>query len=324
MILFPKNAPVIERLNSFYVDIDRLFEHYQGQMACGAVHFKAPSMEGVVFFDEIEPLTGTAVTRDGSLHGPEAARRLIEAGARVNFTLAVFKVPQEKHYFWTRLPEAKPIYDNLSTEFADLSALVRKMTSEHLTGFIEVQRPGAPGADFILFDNGAVVDVCGPEIGARPDALQRRVADLIEATRSGGGSFSVRQILPGAGAGAPAPSEPGPAGQGDDLKMIEELLDIFSRAAAAGREDFSSLFRRKCIANADRYDFLDPFVGEFEYDGGRVAFAGDAPFETLLRGLLSTLAEIAEDLGISDQVRHAVENWNKRWAEPLQRCGISI
>ena len=61
MLVIPKEKPVVENLNSFYLDIRKLFEHYQGELGSGAVHFKSPSAEAVVFFDkgkEVERVVG--------------------------------------------------------------------------------------------------------------------------------------------------------------------------------------------------------------------------------------------------------------------------
>ncbi len=323
MVLFPKDRPVIENLNGYYVDIGRLLEHYQGQLACGAIYFKASTVEGVIFFDENEPPTGMMDTKSGLLHGTEAVDRLVAAASEVNFTLGVYEVPPDTFYFWTHLPEAHPIYDNLSTEFADLNALVQKMKVEGLTGLIDVQDSDRSGASVILFENGRVIDVVSPLIDPGLVEVDRRLDALVAAMRSGGGSFGVRQIRPEAGA-EPAASRSATGKDGDDRAMLEELMDIFERAVSSQKKDFHSLFRRQCIANAERFDFLDPFIAEFEYAEHKISFSGGAKPEALAEGLLTTLTELGQELKISNQVRHALLNWEKKWRSVLKRYGISL
>jgi len=323
MVLFPRNKPVIENLNGYYVDIGKMLEHYQGQLTCGAVHFKASSVEGVVFFDENEPLTGMVDGKSGFLYGTEAVDHLLAAASEVNFTLGVYEVAPDTLYFWTHLPEAHPIYDNLSTEFADLNALAQKMKAEGLTGLIDVQGPDRSDSSIILFENGRVIDVASPLIDPALVDVDRQLEALVAATRNRGGSISVRQIRPAARPEPPA-SGSSTGKVGDDLTMLEELMDIFERAVSSQNKDFHSLFRRQCIANAERFDFLDPFVAEFEYAKNTISFSGDAKQEELARGLLTTLTELAEELGISNQVRHALQNWEKKWGAVLKRHGFSL
>ena len=323
MILFPREKPIIENLNSYYVDIEKVFEHYQGQMTSGAVHFKAPSMEGVVFFDEAEPLRGVVKTTQGVVHGKAAAQQLIEAVSKINFTLGVFEIPPEKIFFWTHLPDARPIYDNLSADFTDLDGLVKKMKSERLTGVIDVRGSEGDPSGIILFENGDVLDICSPLIDSVISGTGDRLAALISATRNGGTTFSVRQLQPVVDSDDGSPGAPDFEDDGDaDYLMLEELLDIFERAVASLRKDFTSLFRRRCIDNADRFDFLDPFVGEFAYIDKRITFSGGADEGTLTRGLFTVLTELGEDLNISDQVRHAINSWAGRWGSRLDRYNI--
>ena len=38
MIVIPKNRPVIEGLNSFYLNVARFIEHYSGEVGTGGIH----------------------------------------------------------------------------------------------------------------------------------------------------------------------------------------------------------------------------------------------------------------------------------------------
>jgi len=72
MIIIPKEKPVIEDLNSYYLDIRKLLEHYQGELGSGGVHFRAPSSEAVVFFDKDELLSSVFEDKDGTQQGEGA------------------------------------------------------------------------------------------------------------------------------------------------------------------------------------------------------------------------------------------------------------
>ena len=42
MIIIPKEKPVVEKLNSYYLKLDRLLEHYRGELDSGCIYFYAP------------------------------------------------------------------------------------------------------------------------------------------------------------------------------------------------------------------------------------------------------------------------------------------
>jgi len=65
IIVIPKNAPVIQNLHSYYVDVRKLIEHYQGEIGCGGILLSAPAGEGAIFFRQ----------------GRSARRRFQEPGA---------------------------------------------------------------------------------------------------------------------------------------------------------------------------------------------------------------------------------------------------
>ena len=58
MIIVPKENPVIKDLNTYYLDIKKLIEHYQGLIGAGGAFFKSVNAEGVVIFDQEEMLNG--------------------------------------------------------------------------------------------------------------------------------------------------------------------------------------------------------------------------------------------------------------------------
>jgi hypothetical protein len=198
------------------------------------------------------------------------------------------------------------------------------MKCEGLTGLIEVRDSGDRTAGVILFENGGILEVSSPLAGNGSSGIEKRLGTLIDAARNGGATFSVRQISQSApvDASSPASADGSPAER--DFTMLEELIDIFERAVISNRKDFKNLFRRCCIDNAERFDFLDPFVGEFDYSDRRVTFTGDAQDDVLTRGLLTILTELAEELRISKQVRHAVDRWTKRWESVLGPYGIQL
>ena len=99
MIIIPKEKPAVENLNSYYLDIRKLIEHYQGEVGSACVHFKSPSAEGVIFFDKDDLLNGFFRDSEGESEGKAVIDRLVDAAVDRNFVISIYEIDPEKVYF---------------------------------------------------------------------------------------------------------------------------------------------------------------------------------------------------------------------------------
>ena len=72
MVIIPREKPVIENLNIYYLDIKKLLEHYQGEIGSGGAHFKSHAAEGAIFFDKDELLNAFFEEKGRNLSGNQA------------------------------------------------------------------------------------------------------------------------------------------------------------------------------------------------------------------------------------------------------------
>ncbi len=126
MVIVPKDKPLIENLNSYYLNVPRLLEHYQGELGSGAIHFKSSLAEGVIFFDRDEFLEGIWEKKDEQITGKRAIEFLTGSSGETNYVINLYQMEPEKVYFWASIPAAKKIYEGLSADFTDLAGLNRK------------------------------------------------------------------------------------------------------------------------------------------------------------------------------------------------------
>lgn len=71
---------------------------------------------------------------------------------------------------------------------------------------------------------------------------------------------------------------------GEIARTIEEAIQ-----SADHHDAFSMALRAGQLKIAERYPFLDPFGGDFEYLGGEIVFVGQATAEQFIRGLTEAL-----------------------------------
>ena len=333
MILIPKENPIIGNLNSYYVQIERLIEHFQGEVGCGSLYFKSLSSEGILFFDKDEILNGIFYQKNEEITGSEAIDLLIESAEKTNYLLSVYLLRTEDIYFWSSIPEAKRIYQDLTTEFTDLEGLIKKMKSEGLTGFIEVDIGEGKGGGLIFFNNGQVSG--GSFSWGSGDSL-RGTEDqkkLIQLTKDHGGSFHVSRI----------PMDENGVVEEADIELdaeeipekpstriitaMEEMIAIFERTVHALKNvepDFATLLNQKFVEKADLFPFLDPFAAEFKYANEKISFEGDTTDKELTQGVLESITELADELDASTQFKNNLVTWMKKYSEEVTTFAIKV
>jgi hypothetical protein len=335
MFVTPKENPIFASLNSYYVNIERLIEHFQGEVGCGALSFKSSSSEGILFFDKDEILNGIFFQKNNESTGSGAVDQLIQSSESTNFSLNVYLLRSEDIYFWSTMPNAQRIYQDLTTEFTDLEGLIKKMKSEGLTGFIEVVIGDAQGEGLIFFNNGQISGGSyswGSGDSRRGEEDQEK---LVQLTKDHGGAFHVSRI-PMEEKNLSSENE-----TDDDLHpeevlekpstrivtAMEEMMAIFERTVSTHRNipsDFATLLNRKFVEKADRYPFLDPFAAEFKYADEKIKFDGDTTDKELTQGVLESITELAAELDALTQFKSNLVTWMKKYSEEVKSFDIKF
>lgn len=326
MVIIPREKPVLENLNIYYLDLKRLLEHYQGEIGTGGVYFKSHAAEGVIFFDKDDLLNAFYEEKDLNFVGSQAMEHLLNSGGQYNFTVNIYQLSLEEVYFWASIPSAEKIYEGLSTEFTDLEGLIRKMSSEKLTGYIDVTIGGEQEKGLIFLINGKIVGGSYSWDSGEPGPSKKNQDLLIRKTKEAGATFNVCRIpisklkTEGETRKTAKPSE-------EILRMLEELMIIFENSVVSRKKmkaDFTKLLKKKFVENADKYAFLDPFAGEFDYTNRTIDFSGAASDRELIDGVVNSIRELAQELGMLQQLKGASAEWSDKYAGQLENFSIKL
>jgi hypothetical protein len=326
MLIIPKENPDIGNLNSYYIDITKLIEHYQGELGSGAIYLKGPGEEGAIFFDKEEILDGVLQDKDGELVGKTAVKRLMDATGDSNFVINIYGIDPDKIYFWANVRGAKKIYKNLSTEFTDLEGLIKKMSSEKLTGYIDISINNGEEGGLIFYNNGEIIGGSYSRGKGELNGSKESQKRLIEKTKRLGGVFHVSEISLTKKKETNEPLKIRGKTASNVLRALEELLGIFERMVTSNKKiktDFHTLLKKILIEKADKYAFLDPFAGEFKYSHRKVTFSGDASDEDLVNALIESVEDLAGELGILPMLADKLAPWSQKYAKTLERFGIN-
>jgi hypothetical protein len=325
MVVIPKQHPVLENLNVYYLNVKKLLEHFQGEIGSGGVYFKSHAAEGVIFFDQNELINGFFQDRDIKISGSEAIERLLAAGDNYNLTVNIYEIGAEEVYYWAGIPTAEKIYRDLSTEFTDLEGLIKKMSSEKLTGYIDVSISDGQETGLLFLMNGKMMGGAYSWSNGSPSPSQKNRDLLVQKTKELGGSFNVCRIALN---NLEKNNEPDLEQQRPPqrvIAMLEELLAIFEKLVGSKRKksmDFQKALRQKFVQHAERYAFLDPFAGEFEYFDQRIKYSGQTSDAHLVDGVFTIVKEMALELGLLSTLIEKLDSWSLKYAEDLAQFDI--
>jgi hypothetical protein len=327
MLVVPKEKPVLTNLNTYYLKLDKLIEHCQGEMGAGGIFFKSASAHGVVYFDPDEILSGYFSDKNAELHGQSAVEQLMQAEFSYNFSIDIYRIPFENVYFWSSTPAAEKIYKDLSTEFTDLEGLIKKMGAEKLTGYIDILIGNRQESGMIFFAGGEIIGGSFSWGPVESDSAKASSKLLVEKTKKVGGIFQVCRIPIGAVKPSPPHAVRTIGAPQNVLRMLEEFLGIIETLYNSRKDkdaDFDSLIRKKFVENAERFTFLDPFAGEFDFNDRKIRFSGDADDAELATGIIVSTKELAEDIGMQEEMRKYLASWRRKYEEKLDHLGIRM
>ena len=327
MVIIPRDKPILEYLNTYYLNIKKLLEHYQGEIGTGGVYFKSHAAEGAIFFDKDDLLNGHYKDKQNEVSGMDAIERLLKAGKQMNFMVTIYQIAEDEVYYWASIPTAEKIYKDLSSEFTDLDGLINKMINEMLTVYIDVSIGQGKEAGLIFIINGSITGGSYSWSNGKPTTNKENQKLLIRKTKEKGGVFNVCRL---------PISKLQVDKQADNmliddiestLDMLEELLITFESVLTTTkkvRTDFDKLLKQKFVKNADRYSFLDPFAGELEYSRRHLSYTGDSSNKDLVHGVVDSIKEMALELGVLPRLVSALGPWSDRYVRELSAFGIEF
>jgi hypothetical protein len=291
-------------------------------MESGGLYLKSSNAEGAIFFESHELLGGSFENRDEKLTGKAAVDRLLASSLTDNYQVSIYEVEPEEAYYWCSIYDAKRIYEDLSTEFTDLEGLIKKMSSEGLTGYIEISLNSELDGGFLFFRNGQVIG--GYYFWEKKFKVsQESQDDLLKKAKRSGGIFHVSKISRG---GKEAKVSCIKERSQELLGALEDLLTRLESLLASKpmvKADFNTLLKKKFLDLADEYPFLDPFTGEFQYSGGKIRLVSSAKDAELAKGLLVAVTGLSSDQRLNSPIRSHLEGWLQKHRKMLLQFGIS-
>ncbi|MFA6010563.1 MAG: hypothetical protein WC799_11325 [Desulfobacteraceae bacterium] len=327
MIIFPRLNLIINDLNSYYVDLPKLLEHYQGLLNSGCIYFKSISSESIIYFDDENIINGVLIEKNKIIKEQLAINNLIESFNTKNYSISIYEISQDFVTFWANIYDSIIIKKIVLNNFKDLEVLFKKYSIEKLTGSLEIKNQS--NILFIFFflngnmflsssseDNWQLLDYkiildklkesCFLDINNTKLIINVKTTSLKQRyflTNFENVNTNILNVI------KRAPVEP-------PLKFIELLQNLmilfekYFNNNKKNKEFFDKLLKKKFIEKVDKFVFLDPFSAEFAYIDGKITFTGSENHQNLANSVIECLNEISNE--------NNMKLWLKKHIAPLE------
>jgi hypothetical protein len=300
-MLFPKDRPIYPRLRTSFTRFDALMADLESEQATCCLHTDFPGFSGWILFKGGEPIGSLA--REGSQRhtGPSAARRIHSRSEQPGGTIEVYGLEDELIGTLVGCIDAVPMYEGLSTDFANPDRLIARLREDGHSGHIDIVLNSSRGEATILFENGNIlraVLLADGHTFAGPDVVQ----SIVQLAANLGATFNVYKSAVAAAVAAVA-NDPPP----DPAELSSFWSEMLSRAErtvdkiAPGR--FAETFKEVVGERGETFEYLEAAAANFGYAEGAATFKGTPPTDIsaeLGDALLDTLARLAFRLKRAD------------------------
>jgi hypothetical protein len=293
-MLFPKGQPLHENLNTSFTQFDAMLAELKNNLFTGYVRITAWEYEGILILDTGRVVHAIDESKGTRRIGPAAAETVAARAREKDGTISVYRLPEENVQVLSGLYNGEPVYKDLTSDFTSLDKLIEKLRGERHSGYIEIQMTKSQDAATIFGRDGQIIDCIFLNNGDVTSGT-KILPQIIEATGKGA-MFTVYRI-----------NLEQAYTQGSDLADSFVRQDTFALwqdfmnrmeaiVSKTKSGNFTTAFKRVCIAKANQYPFLDPFAAEFEFKDGQIRFDSSASLAQLNQGLSDCVAQAIRDL----------------------------
>jgi len=321
-MLVPREKPYQDKLNSYYLNIDRFTEHLQGEIGSGCIYCKSSFLENLVYFNEQEIIRG--IIQESGQHARVSPflEPVMESLRNNNFIVSVYELDPNAVYFWGQMPPFKRAKKKYSSQVLSLRALITRFNSKKFSGFIDVSFEKSNESGLLFFNEGFKL---GGSYSWGRGGLSKKEEDYalllskLEQERAVleiGRFFDSNKYR----VEEPVEEEVVPEEENDTkldhdllIKALEEFLGLFVVMYRKIRKrDPMIPLRQIFIKNVNRYPFLDPFMGQFTYVDGMVDVEDDSQLLRIIEAVVDCVWEVVSKEGIQKEFRRQLDGWNNQ------------
>ena len=297
-MLLPKEKPFLKGLNSYYLNLEKLTEHLQGEIGSGCIHGKAASREILVYFDENEIIRCLLQENKSKAQSFQDLTVINEIFLQSSFVINIYYLAPNAVFFWGQMQAFQRAKSALKSSEIPLPDLIFRLRQKNFSGFIDVQITNKSDSGLLFFHDGERIGGSYSWAKGGMSKSDENYNILLSRVQAGEGSFTfgsyIKETAPTEAKQTPSRSmaqkaEPRVVNPvSSELRpALEELLFFFIQTMQEkGEKTPVNVLNEYIQSQLDTYPYLDPFMGYYEYSRGTVKFSADAPKEKIVRAII--------------------------------------
>lgn len=329
-MFFPKVNPVVEGLNSYYIIIDKLIEHFRGEVGTGVIFFRGSLSKGAVFFESDHFMESFFIKNDQSVTGEKALKYIVENCGKNNYEIYIYYVEPEYIYLWSEISKV-PLQNKTKVDDTNnFRGVVEKLLKSKSLGLVSITGKK---------DTYSIFCAYGEIIGVNLNGLVKPFEDIdykdfvkkCEYLLAKGGyelELLTKEKLKTTGnRPVMGDEQKEPVLSNETINIMSNFISIFDHYITDNKkikQEFIPLLNKKFIENVDSYDFLDPFAAEFVYNSGKISFSGKVSEKKFVESIVVCLGEIANEQGLVQAVKPLYKDWDNNFGDLISRYNIAF
>lgn len=333
-MLIPRGQAIHEHLSTSFTHIEQLVEGLRKKHFSGYCHLSFWEYDGIAFLYEgriVNAQERIGVQRAQVQIGDLAVAHILEKAREKDGNISVYRLAAKTVTTLIAAMTVTSKYESLSTDLTSLDRVIALLQKEQLTGYIEILFEQEAGVANLFLANGELIEILLAASEYEMIGDSTTIDKLHKRCQEVGAVFNVYQTS----------STPGQAQEGSQIKAVspqtirlfEVILIQLETVANALLKDRRFLLILKTILPqiADRYPFLDPFIGDFRYANGLLSFEGDASGADFVDGMCEVLNAIIATLLQSiprhllfTQLSRHVETVSLDYEDLIEHWGLEV
>lgn len=285
--MIPKFEIHYEHLHSDFIIFDNFLKFLKNEFINGFILAENNDLRTYFFLFEGELLSSFSISESQNRTKISLVR---DSSIPKDCFLSAYRCPHKYVDYFSKFYSAKMVYNNVSTDKISPEKLFEKLIKESFTGFIERQStdPSIKTA-YIYFNKGELIGNL---------SLDNKNGHLDnELTLQG-----IRDKTLGALLNIYAFVSPAQTQEKDRTMILKCFQEIFQMMEArVNSSDFSMLWRKCAMELSEKYPFLDPLIGEFQYKNQKIGLYEKIDLKTAVLGLNDLVFLMAQKLSISKE-----------------------
>lgn len=138
MYYIPKGKPMHEKLSTKFVRMEGLLEELQAESFNGYIMLNFPQTSGFLFIQDGKVVNAAEVVGPDQRAGMAIQEQLLRLSQQTKGTLSVYYLQKEIVQTLAAIADGEAVFHNLTSDWANLGKLIKKLSSERRTYFINL------------------------------------------------------------------------------------------------------------------------------------------------------------------------------------------